>query len=556
MKYIRVILSALLLTLTAAATDAVAADKVRVAVLPWQVNAAVDAAYLEKATYDMLTSRVGSAASVELVGRSEIKAAVSSAALSNDDMTDEAAASLGRDVNADYVLYGSLSIIGNSVSLDAKLVSVSDGTVTPFFSSAGGLEGLVSMTGSVASRTVGVVTGGAEGIVSGEVGYRAPTATLLSPVDKGAREAASEDDLARDDGVFVRSALSGGKRKALWKSDDIDTDTFLRGFVVADLDGDGAGEMVFISEKDVIIASLEEGKLKVLKKIEGSGDEQYLYLSKMKGEDGRTVVYLSRIKNGAAASRTLEYRSKRYVLGKDSMKWLVRAVDIDGTGPRLVGRTFSRFRGLGSHIRLLRRDGGSVVDEGRLDVPRKFALYGFTYGDFDGDGVNEMIGLDDDNKLRVYRKKGKKWKAIWKGKEFYGGSLNILELKRNEISADKTSIMVVNGRLLIDDFDGDGSSELLIRKNHAKGFLGERAERIFAFDSGVVVNFGWEGRDVLSIGEFTERWRTREVKGYISDFNFSDVDGDGRKELVMLIVEDLEKKEKARNYIVTFGASR
>jgi hypothetical protein len=87
----------------------------KIAVLPLKVNATGDVDYLKRAIVDMLSSRIGSSQAVELVKTNAIMDALDEMGL--EDITDDVAEEVGERVGADYVLYGSLSIIGDSLSL-------------------------------------------------------------------------------------------------------------------------------------------------------------------------------------------------------------------------------------------------------------------------------------------------------------------------------------------------------------------------------------------------------------------------------------------------------
>ena len=542
MRRLFIIVASLVLAATSPVTSGGAEAAHKVAIFPWKLNAAGDVGYIEKATYDMLSSRVGSAGDIVLIKRSAVLDAVGGFG----EMTDDEARRIGKELGADYVLHGTLSILGESVSLDGRLINVTDGTETPFYSNGTGVDSLVQITESFASNAVSAITGG-PGIVSGAV---EGVDTDKGPAAGGGPGALGDDGSSG----FLVTKGGGSMKKALWKSAELDGKGFFRSFVTVDLDGDGTKEIVLISERDVVVAVIEDGKLRVLKRFEGKAGDQYLYLGVTEGPDGAPAVYLSRVSGGSASSRILEYRSKRYVMAVEGIKWLLRVVDVDGGGPGLVGVKYSTFRGLGSGFRQLEREDGKVVDKGALKVPRNLSFYSFGYGELFGGAPTEMVALDDRYRINVYARDGKKWKRFWKGKERHGGTLNILEFSPDELAIDKGEFMPVNGRFILGDFNGDGVSEFIIKKNESKGFMGKQADRPLSFDSGIVVAYIWEREDALGSGEFTEVWRTRKVKGYISEFLIDDIDSDGESELVMLIVEGVKgMKQQGKSYLVSFG---
>src|SRR3989344_6369923 len=53
--------------------ESAAAEKIRVAILPWKINAAENLGYLKGAVYDMLISRIGAEPAIEIVKESSLQ---------------------------------------------------------------------------------------------------------------------------------------------------------------------------------------------------------------------------------------------------------------------------------------------------------------------------------------------------------------------------------------------------------------------------------------------------------------------------------------------------
>ncbi|HEX7400809.1 MAG TPA: hypothetical protein VF369_01400, partial [candidate division Zixibacteria bacterium] len=56
-------------------------------------------------------------------------------------------------------------------------------------------------------------------------------------------------------------------------------------------------------------------------------------------------------------------------------------------------------------------------------------------------------------------------------------------------------------------------------------------ERVRWFDRGGIHNLVWEENAL------TTNWKTREIEGYISDFQVKDADNDGEPELVVSVID-------------------
>ena len=149
---IRQILTIGILLLCSAAWPAqtTAAEPQRVAVLPFKINAEKDLSFLRNGIFDMLSSRLSEPDKVQVLSRTEVEKVVEKEiGPAETGSIDEAAARrIGGQLKADYVLYGSLTMFGNSLSIDAKMLDV-----------AGRLEALCGIIGSARGMRPGECSG-------------------------------------------------------------------------------------------------------------------------------------------------------------------------------------------------------------------------------------------------------------------------------------------------------------------------------------------------------------------------------------------------------------
>jgi len=93
----------------------------RVAIIPFKINAEKDMTFLKDGVIDMLSSRLSSGENVEVIGRQETEEVVKTI---EGILNEVKAREVGVKLEADYVLFGSLTIFGDSVSIDSKMVDV------------------------------------------------------------------------------------------------------------------------------------------------------------------------------------------------------------------------------------------------------------------------------------------------------------------------------------------------------------------------------------------------------------------------------------------------
>jgi len=134
-----------------------------VALVPFRMNADENIVYIENGVRDMLTSRMSFDAPIFLVERSLVEDELSN--MSARELTREKLMELGSALQADYVIGGSISKVGNNVSVDVTILNlIKGGTTSSVFTQSLGLDELIPrmkvLTREIADTIVreGVIT--------------------------------------------------------------------------------------------------------------------------------------------------------------------------------------------------------------------------------------------------------------------------------------------------------------------------------------------------------------------------------------------------------------
>ncbi len=106
-----------------AAAGSAAEQVQKVAILPFQMNAPEDLNYLKEGIMDMLASRLAWEGKVEVTEKQVVKDGLAG---HHGPLNESAARELGSKLGVDYVLFGSLTVFGESVSIDAKMVGLKE----------------------------------------------------------------------------------------------------------------------------------------------------------------------------------------------------------------------------------------------------------------------------------------------------------------------------------------------------------------------------------------------------------------------------------------------
>jgi hypothetical protein len=154
------------------------------------------------------------------------------------------------------VLFGSLTIFGNSVSLDAKIVDISDARPPlSFFNQSQGMEEVIPRINLFAEAI-------------NEKVFNRKTAVRQLP------QKAPAQDVEGGKTPFVMSRR-GDAGPGFWKSKNFRMQ--IKGLALGDIDGDGKTETVMIENQKVHIYRSENDRFVKIKQI--PGEKYYKYLA-------------------------------------------------------------------------------------------------------------------------------------------------------------------------------------------------------------------------------------------------------------------------------------
>jgi|GEM_PF-4907162 len=124
---------------------------VRVTVLPFKINSAEDLGYIQKGIQDMLASRISVEGKVVVLGNAHVRKVLPQ--IYKEPITDHVAKMIGKQLDVDYIISGSLTKIGNNMSIDAKIFDIKDKNSTISLSLTGkGIDDVIPKINDFAVR--------------------------------------------------------------------------------------------------------------------------------------------------------------------------------------------------------------------------------------------------------------------------------------------------------------------------------------------------------------------------------------------------------------------
>jgi hypothetical protein len=348
-----------------------------------------------------------------------------------------------------------------------------------------------------------------------------------------------------------------------------------------DLDGDHRPEVVGMTASEVIVYRWKDRRLEPLARA-GVGESfiRHLHLDvgdvNGSGQAQIVVTALSSVPEGlklrnALRSYVLERRGDKLVRIADGLDYFLRVLTGPGIEtPMLIAQRMGDQAGFKGPIVRLAWSGERYIEEQPLALPGQVkSLYEFAPLEAAGNQVMEIAVITEQGRIRTYGRGGQ---ALWEGKDDLGEVDHLAFFQTPELQAlrfkhgirsgipvnpeEYADRLVLPRRLLVQSSPlyGDAKAEFLTLANSTK--------------YGVQVSMGGEappsGRVVAydrHDGTFARGWETVPVEGKVRDVAVVDLNGAGRRDLIVLsavkekgFVSSL--KDEARGIINVFSFTR
>ena len=93
----------------------------KIVIVPFKINATENFSFLQDGLTDMLTSRLAWQGKMVVIDKHKTQETLKGI---SGDIDEKKARDIGEKLGAHYVLFGSLTIIGNNISIDGRLVDI------------------------------------------------------------------------------------------------------------------------------------------------------------------------------------------------------------------------------------------------------------------------------------------------------------------------------------------------------------------------------------------------------------------------------------------------
>ena len=492
----------------------------RIAVIPFQIHAQGNFEFLKSGIVAMLTSRLSWENRVTVIGKEETLNALAG---TPQPLDETGARTVGRKLNADHVLFGSLTVLGNSVSIDAKVIDVS-GTRPPFtfFNQSRGMEEVIPKINLFAEDINARLFQRAVVARRAPAPAPAPRESLYQHPEKLLKGGA---DVEGQDG---RSILMPGEGRILtqkfWKSHNF---RFLvNALAVGDINADGKNETVVITPHSVRIYRFEQNRLIETEKLAQNRQHTYIGVdvADING-NGRAEIFVTsqnNFKNGLK-SFVIEFDGQKYVKIVDGSHWFYRVAQMATRGKILLGQRYQAGDPFAAEIIELAWNNGDYRPQSAVKTPARINLLGYSPGNVLNDGDQGAVAFRHNDRMQVINSAGEE---EWRGSDRYGGSMLHFLGPKTELGQVENRLFLPM-RILVLPPAASRATEIIAAKNyelagHKMGFR--------KFVGSHIESFAWDGLGLKS------NWRTRKISGHVSDMFIADFDDDGKEELIAAII--------------------
>lgn len=500
---------------TAAGTG-LCGDTKTVAVVPFEMNSSQDLGFLQNGLFSMLSSRLSDAGKVDVLDREIVDKALAKAKASGlvkGSLNEGIARDLGAQMGVDYILFGSLTHYGESLSLDASMVDVSGQKKTlAFFEQSNSMGDVIPLVNSFA------------GDINMKVFNRNIDNKLYARPQK-------QDPTLGGLQYAGGAGLYGGGMMAMQASQGFTTHLkakeVIRAMATGDLNKDGRVQIVTATDSSLQIYHLEGTLLTEETHLDYAS---YLRIIGLDVADingnGYPEIFVTAmtINRETLSSFVVEFNGSSYTTLQDGLSYYFRVINSLDGDPVLYAQDKGRGPYAGK-IYIMTPANDTYQEEKAIRVPKGTSVLALDRGPVREDNGIEFLSINQHHRLVLINDAGSN---EWESTEKYGKTNNYWLSGNRGADVTYRERDYFNPRIKFHPVGEDRKEKVFLITNNEIG--GGTIGRIKRFKEGRVEVMSWNGIALEPV------FQTVPLQGWVSDFDIADIDNDGIEELVISVV--------------------
>ena len=517
----------------AAAGTGLCSETKTVAVFPFEMNSSQDLGFLQNGLFSMLSSRLSNAGKVDVLDRETVDKALADAkagGIVKGAFNESSARNLGAKMGVDYILFGSLTHYGESISLDASMVDVSGKKETlAFFEQSNSMGDVIPLVNSFA------------GDINMKVFNRNIDNRLYARPEK-ANPTLGGLQYAGGVGAY------GGGMMAMQSGQGftthLKTQEVIRAMATGDLNNDGRLRIVTASDSSLQIYHLEGSLLTEETHLDYAS---YLRIIGLDVADingnGYPEIFVTAmtVNRETLSSFVVEYNGTSYETLQEGLSYYFRIINSEDGNPVLYAQDKGRGPYAGK-IYIMSPANDAYEEEKAIRMPRGTSVLALARGVVRENNGDEFLSINQHHRLVLINDAGS---DEWESTEKYGKTNNYWFAEPRGADASYREREYFNPRIKFHSLGEDQKSKIFVIKNNELG--GGMIGRIKRFKEGKVEVMSWNGIALAPM------FQTMPLQGWVSDFDIQDIDNDGIEELLISVVTRsgvaILSKDKASNII-------
>ena len=478
------------------------------AVLPFEVHGPQEYQYLSQGIQSMLSSRLARPGQSSSIPAGDINREIT-----EHPGTAEQAREFRATLGADFLVYGTITIMEKETSLDVFTVAA-DKSLDPILKQPP-LTGLIPSLEEVAADLMAQAIPQTRSMTDPE-----PAVIETTPAAPP-REA---DTYVSPHFRFEDDPYAAGR----WRSQSLAFNSV--GFALGKTSPDDQKTIFILGDNKVHAYQLQEGRMMPLAEYEAPRTYQCLTINTFDiNRNGSHEIIVSAVQDDRARSFILSFEDNKFQVLHERISFYINVAMLPPDfRPELIGQrpaTGARLFNPGSVQEIIMTSAGPELGRS-LSLPPNANMFNFNYLPQDN---SHLVVIAENDRLKVYNSTHS---LLYTTSDEYSGSNLGLEVQAalpglGTPSDDDPDFYYIPTRLLPIRLGSEEKFTLLAHKHYAG------LSRIFArmrnFPEGEIRALFWD-----DIG-LNVRWNTRKIRASIVDFGVYDFDNDGQEELVVLV---------------------